>query len=287
MAKANIVSDYDWTTIPRGSCLRKKAPRVWVRSYKIVKNQAINRLKSYLEVPKLQDADTFYNDLYGKIVEQEDDFNFPYFGDNIRSFTNTFGDTFQNGFGDGGGIGTAADALAQQALGLGAQIYGAVGEQATNEAIAIASSKNLNFWQKIEGVSKALGAGALEGGNPGSYIETPKMYQYEQNDGPLEVAFILLNTENSDFSKNHNLVKRLTEICRPFRRNSIAMDPPRIFQVKLYGQRFIKWANCSNFNVNMLGTKREIEGIITPEAYMISMSFTSLTVEASNFLDKV
>jgi hypothetical protein len=65
------------------------------------------------------------------------------------------------------------------------------------------------------------------------------------------------------------------------------MDPPRIYQVKVPGHRFIRWAYCSDFSVTFLGTKRNIDGIIVPEGYNVSMSFQSLTVEVSNFMDKV
>ena len=113
------------------------------------------------------------------------------------------------------------------------------------------------------------------------------MYQYEQNDGALEVSFVLSNTISDDIDKNAELVKKLTTINRPKRINSIAMEPPRIFQVKVPGQRFIKWAYCSSFGVNLLGTRRMIGGNIVPEGYQINMSFTSLTTEVSNFMDKI
>lgn len=278
----DVVKDYDWTVIPRGSGLRGKAPRVWVKSYKLKSNNVLNRFQNYLEVLSIQDADEFYSKLYGDISTPEDDFNFPFFNDNIRSFSNTFGDTFQNGFGNGGGIGTAADAGIQAILGNLAQLGSLAGSDAISEAQGLFSKG------EYLAAGRALASGAAKGeGDPGSYIETPKFYQYEQNDGPLDVTFVLSNTINDDYMKNHELVKKLTKINRPFRKNSIAMDPPRIYQVKVPGQRFIKWAYCSNFSINLMGTKREMDGIIIPEAYQITLSFTSLTVEASNFMDKV
>jgi hypothetical protein len=280
MARYNVVKDYDWTSIPRGSDLRNKAPRAWVKSYKLNSNGILKRFRNYYEVLKIEDADDFYQRLYGTVTTPEDDFNFPFFGDSVRSFSNTFGDTFQNGFGDGGGIGTALDSTAQALLGTVAQVGGLVGTSAINEAIMLAGKG------EIKGALKALGGGIASGGNPGSYIETPKFYQYENNDAPLDVSFVLSNTINDDYDKNHKLIQRLTYINRPFRKNSIAMDPPRIFRVGVPGHRYIKWAYCSSFGVNLMGTKREIGGVIVPEAYQISMSFTSLTVEVSNFQEK-
>jgi len=34
----------------------------------------------------------------------------------------------------------------------------------------------------------------------------------------------------------------------------------------------------------MLGTRREINGVITPEGYEITMAFTSLTLEHAGFM---
>lgn len=281
MAKYDVVKEYDWTIIPRGSALRKKAPRVWVKSYKLKSNAVLNRFENYLKILSRKDADKFYEQLYGEVSSPEDDFNFPFFNDSVRSFSNNFGDTFQNGFGGGGGIGSAAADGIEAIMGTVMQLGGVVGSDALNEASMLARKGEL------KAAGAALVKGAKGGGDPGSYTETPKFYQYEQNDGPLEVSFILYNTINDDYDKNHKLVQRLTYINRPLRKDSMAMDPPRIYQVKVPGHRFIKWAYCSSFSLNLLGTKREMGGVIVPEAYQVTMSFTSLTVEAANFMKKV
>ena len=246
----NVVKDYDWTSVPRGAALRNDAPKVILRSYRIVSNQVVDRITSYLQVAN-KSADQFYKDLY-KSAKQEDDFYFPYFSDQARNFNNQFGDTFQDGFGGGGGIASTLDDMAKKYIG------GAV---------------------QIAEVVK---------GNPGSYIETPKMYDYSTaNEGSMEISFILSNTLNSDFNKNYELVKKLIEINRPKRNDAISMDPPRIFKAKLYGYRYMPWAYCSQFSVRLLGTKRMVGGIIMPEAYEINMSLQPLTAEPSNFMEQV
>jgi hypothetical protein len=250
MAKYDVVKDYDWTSSPRGSGMRKKAPRVWVKSYKINSNQIMQSVKNYLNIASQAggDAKKFYDNMYGDSTTAEDDFNFPFFGDNVRSFSNTFGDTFQNGIGSGGGVGTALNDIVKNVAGLAADITGFIK------------------------------------GDPGSYVETPMFYQFEKSDGPLQVSFVLANTINADsVDKNHNLIQRLTYINRPLRKDSIAVDPPRIYQVKVPGHRFIRWAYCSDFSINLIGTRREINGVIVPEAYQIDMSFQSLTLEHAGF----
>jgi len=255
MAKYDVVKDYDWTSSPRGSGMRKKAPRVWVKSYKINSNQIMHSIQGFIAIASTKDdAKTFYDKMYGDATTPEDDFNFPFFGDNVRSFSNTFGDTFQSGIGGSGGI--------------GAEIF----EGSKMLAGGAAQAANM-----FETVTKGVN-------NPGTYVETPMFYQFEKSDAPLQVSFMLANTINADsVDKNHNLIQRLTYINRPLRKDSIAVDPPRIYQVKVPGHRFIRWAYCSDFSVNLIGTRREIGGVIVPEAYQIDMSFQSLTLEHAGF----
>jgi hypothetical protein len=279
MANYNVVKDYDWTSAPRGSSIRKQAPRVWAKSYKLKSNQIMQMIQGYMAIAKNAggDAKSFYDKMYSESTTAEDDFNFPFFGDNVRSFGNTFGDTFQNGIGEGGGIGTAANNMLKSALGVGGQLVGMVG--AENVSVAGGQLAKGNVMDAIGTITQ----GVKSGGDPGSYIETPMFYQFEKNDGPLEVSFVLSNTINSDYDKNHKLVQRLTYINRPLRKNSIAVDPPRIYQVRVPGHRLIRWAYCSQFSVSFLGTRRIIDNVIVPEGYQISMSFTSLTLEHAGF----
>lgn len=277
MALVNVVMDYDWTSIPRGSGLRKNAPRVTIRSYKINSSESLNRLRSYGNVTE-EDPDKFYDKLYGGITDPEDTFRFPFLGDAVRSFSNEYGDTFQSAF--LGGV--------DSALGEVTKLFGEVSTyKLTENAGKIAD--NIKNMGSIDGIKSAIKE-ATKGTStaPGSYIETPKLYQYSQNDSGLEVSFVLSNTINADsVQKNYELVKKLTTINRPKRLSAVTMEPPRIYTVMLPGIRYIKWASCSNFSVQLLGAKRLINGHIIPEGYIISMTFTSLTTEVSNFMDKI
>lgn len=280
MAKYDVVKDYDWTSSPRGSSVRSQAPRVWVKSYKLKSNQIMQMIKGYQNIVSSagKDAKTFYDKMYAESTIPEDDFNFPFFGDNIRSFSNTFGDTFQNGIGGGGGIGESFKNSVTGLLGLAAQGATAIGTENIGNAARQISNGDLG------GALTTITNGLIKsGGDPGSYVETPMFYQFEKNDGPLEVSFVLSNTINSDYEKNHKLVQRLTYINRPLRKNSIAVDPPRIYQVRIPGHRLIRWAFCNNFSVNLLGARRMINDVIVPEGYQITMSFQSLTLEHAGF----
>lgn len=280
MGDWNIVREYDWTSVPKDSQYRKDAPRAMIRSFKINSNEALNRLTSYVEIAKKKSSDAFYNSLYGKATTPEDTFTVPYFNDNIRSFGNNWGDTFQAGF-----LGTIDSAMLGIANMAGAydamdplKNAGTVMKNAADLAAGIASG------EKGFGDLGDLGKGMSS--QPGSYIETPKMYQYEQNDSALDISFVLANTINSGaYKQNHKLINHLTVINRPKRINSIEMEPPRIYRIKINKHRNITWAYCSQFSVNFLGAKKMIDEMIVPEGFMVNMSFTSLTTEVSNFIE--
>lgn len=284
MAKYNIVQDYDWTSAPRGSYYRKEAPRIWLKSYKIDSNQIMSAIKGYVAIIKgRSNAKKFYDKLYGESTTPEDDFWFPYFDDNVRSFSNTFGDTFQNGIGGGGGIGSSQFDNINQYLGALGQIKDSI----SGVGDAITQSYNTARNGDFSLAGSQLQQSLSKSGNPGSYIETPMFYQFEKNDSPINVNMIISNTLNEDsLQKNLELITKLTKINRPFRKDSTAVDPPRIYKIRLHGLRYIRWAYCNSFSINLLGSKREIDGIITPEAYGISMSFQSLTMEHAGFLDE-
>lgn len=254
-----------------------------MRSFKLKTNNLVTSIINYMNIATEAggggNADEFYKNMYGKVTEAEDEFRFPFFNDTVRSFSNTFGDTFQDGVGGGGGIGTALNDMAKTAVGLIAQGAGIVGDEGMANAKAAYDTGNYG------GVVSSLVQGAKNGGNPGSYVETPMFYQFEKNDGPLDISFVLSNTINEGAIKdNQDLIKKLTEINRPLRKNSIAVDPPRIYKITVPGLRFIQWAYCSQFGINLLGTKRMIDNNIVPEGYQINLTFQSLTLEHAGFM---
>ena len=273
----NVVRDYDWTSVPRGSGYRNDAPRVMVTSYKLKSNQILQTISNYINIAqqagKEGSGKTFYENMYADATEKEDNFNFPFFNDNIRSMTNTFGDTFQSGVGGSGGIGGAFTGVVNNAIGKMGELSN-IGELTTAKT-AYDQAKNGQY----DEAKKTM----MNGGNPGTYIETPMFYQFEKSDAPLEVSFSLSNTITSDYDRNYDLVQLLTKINRPDRKNSIVVDPPRIYQVKVPGHRFIKWAYCSSFSVSFIGTRRIIGEKIVPEGYHINLAFTSLTLEHAGF----
>lgn len=278
----DVVKQYDWTSSPRGSGMRKKAPHVHLTSYKVQSNQIMTTIDSYLRLGKAAlvsvGGNEFYDKMYKNSTKKEDDFFIPFFSDSVREFGNNFGDTFQSGSGGGGGILGNVAGAAKSVMGGVADFLNITDTASWGEATdkLIKNGDIKGAWESI-----------ASSGNPGTYVETPKFYEYTSGtDAPLQVEFVLYNTINSDFNKNYELIKKLTKINRPLRINPIAAEPPRIYQVKVPGHRFIRWAYCSQFGVQLQGARREINKVVVPEAYKITMSFTSLTMEHSGFIDQ-
>ena len=216
----DIVNEYDWTSSPAGSDLRKETPNAYVTAYKmdfsqlqqfidgfinIATNQ--NRAEQTGNTPGLQ----FYKDLYksGKVLA---DLNFPFFSDNVRGFSNEYADTFspisQRGsqflFGEGiNNLGNAAIGAVGGAAALGREAGNSTLLQgnAVGEAIAGGDRCWRRRFTKLTGLKMP---GLQTVGAPGSFIETPKFYQYSNTDEGVEVAFVLSNTLN-DFRSNKGL----------------------------------------------------------------------------------
>jgi hypothetical protein len=60
--------------------------------------------------------------------------------------------------------------------------------------------------------------------------------------------------------------------------------PPKLYEVRVPGIRFIKYAYISPYSVDLLGTRRMINGKVVPEAFLVNITVNSLTDESGNFL---
>tara|TARA_R110002020_G_scaffold36323_10_gene109013 strand:+ start:366 stop:1136 length:771 start_codon:yes stop_codon:yes gene_type:complete len=255
----NVLKQLDWTSTPKNG--RGKAPKVIVKAKKLDGSQLKQTVNGYMALARgTTSAKQFYNKLYKTTPGPR--YVFPYFGDNFRQFTNDFADTLTNVTDRG---------------------------QATAGASALEAGKDIidNALGLVDTVRQLQGT-VNQSENPGSYIETPKFYQFANTDAALQVQFPLLNTVSEGAAeKNLKFIKDFIKINRPHRENAIAMSFPHVYQVKVPGLRFIKWAYLSDLSFGLLGTRRMIGGNIVPEGYTCSMTFNSLTVEVANFLDDI
>ena len=308
----DVVKDFSWTSVPRNSELRREAPAAIVRSFELKESQLRAFASGYLNIAdknQQKDPMKFYDNLY-KTKGDVTNYRFPYFEDNFRAFSNDYADTFsqisQRGaqflgaplFETAGGVieelGFGAAAAATQAQ--GAQLT-QLAQKAADASATVSQNIGLNkFLQNVTGDQNyefRIPAPSNPAEFPGSYIETPKFYQYANTDAGAQVNFVLANTvQEDDVSKNQELIRTIIEESRPRRGSTVEMTFPRIYEVKIPGLRYIRWAYLANAAFNLVGARRQIysggggEGKIVPEAYAISLTFNSLTIEPTNFLER-
>jgi len=301
----DIVNEYDWTSAPAGSDLRKETPNAYVTAYKMDFSQLQQFIDGYINIATVKNraeqtgrnvGQQFYKDLYksGKVLA---DINFPFFSDSIRGFTNEYADTFspisQRGaqflFGEQiNNLGGAAEGAIGGTIALGREALNSslLQGNAIGESIAGGEKFVGDAFNKLTGLKMP---GFQTVGAPGSFIETPKFYQYSNTDEGVEVAFVLSNTlndfrSNKGFKQNIKFIKEFTMMNRPYREGPIAMTFPAIYHIEIPGLRYIEWAYLENFGIELMGTRRRIGKDIIPEAYMCKFLFKSLTIEAANFV---
>ena len=259
MAEWDVLNKLDWTSTPENG--RSKAPYVSVTAKLLDGSQLKQTVNGYMALAKgTTDAKSFYDNLYQ--AEDVAVYTFPYFEDSFRQFTNDFADTLSN-ITDRG----------QSAMG--------------SSALEGAKDAVDNIFGAIAGLRELQGT-INKSANPGSYIETPKFYQFANTDQPLQVQFPLLNTVTEGAAKkNLDFIKEFIKLNRPKRTSAISMTFPHLYEVHAPGLRFIKWAYLSDLSFGLLGTRRMIGENIVPEGYTCSMTFNSLTVETANFVDEM
>ena len=125
---------------------------------------------------------------------------------------------------------------------------------------------------------------------PGSYIQRPKFYNFEDSGISYKSTFYLFNTLKEDsYVKNLELITKLTVQNTPHRHNRILVDPPCIYELTVPGRGFYPYTYISNLTVDFVGTRRMITSergnrVIVPDAFKVTIEFKSLTMEVNNFI---
>jgi len=305
----DIVKEYDWTSVPRTSDLRNEAPSAYITAYELQYSQLRSFVDGYMNILSPQNnagryGDSknpgldFYKGLYTVKNNAIARLNFPFFEDGFRSFSTEFADTFspisQRGaqmFGGQAiqGLGGAAESLAGGGL-AAVNALASFGDTGNSGDQSLADKVAKTASGVATGVAKTLGLnpGRQTIGTPGSYIETPKFYQYSNTDNGLQIGFTLSNTlEDDSIDKNFKFICDFTKMNRPYRYGPIGMDFPAIYNLVVPGLRYIQWAYLENFEVSLLGNRRRIGSRVIPEAYVCNFTFRSLTVEPANFVEEI
>jgi hypothetical protein len=307
----DIVKQYDWTSVPRNAVLRDEAPSAYITAYELKYAQLKEFIDGYMNIFSPQNNESsygdsnnpgldFYKGLYNVAETPLARFNFPFFSNEMRSFSTEFENTFspisQRGAQMLGadkiqGFGGGMESLAGGGVAL-ARSLGDVGGQGLQNMVDGAVEGSIGAANKFLGTS-FKNPGTQTVGAPGTYIETPKFYQYSDTDNGVQIGFTLSNTLNDDgFKSNYEFITKFTKLNRPFRRGPIGMNFPAIYNLVIPGVRYIQWASLDSFNVGMLGTRRKIfvpglGDVVVPEAYTCNFSFKSLTIEPANFIDEL
>jgi len=195
------------------------------------------------------------------------EYTFPYFEDYQNGVANDFGD--QNV----GGIGEGVTALGAASL--------------------VEGSRNI-----AEDVS-----GTMNIMEPGTYIEKPKFYQFQDSGDEITVAFPLLNTGHAtykDVIRNWQLIYLLVYQNRPIRFTRDLIEPPVIYEVSLPGHKYMPYAYVSRLEVQFVGSRRPMEitfkdesslgqgqnkvNTIIPDGYTVQITLKGLVAETRNFL---
>lgn len=138
---------------------------------------------------------------------------------------------------------------------------------------------------------------------PGVYIEKPKYFNTAETGESREITFPLINTINrhsrSAVQANYELLWLLTFQNRPYKTSFSRTPPPKLYSISVPGQFSFPYAYINNMQVEFLGTTRRTSVTIptlgadnkigsksirvpVPEAYNVSITFTSLIGEYGN-----
>jgi hypothetical protein len=113
--------------------------------------------------------------------------------------------------------------------------------------------------------------------SPGAYIQSPQFYNFDTTEPSVTINFPLYNIiDGYETKKNMNFVKLFGLNNMPYRKNLIAVDPTRIYDILIPGKANFPLCYVSSYTVDHLGTKRLMDEEIYPEAYNVKITFTSL-----------
>ena len=315
----DIIKDYDWTHSTNKILKTDEVPYIYIKEFKVVGNSYISSLMtSALLFPDLADSNVGagapFETFWGKIKGSFKDNKFAEFissnasdvtqklSEKVKPYTNYMADQVKS-------IDQTAETWNNPDLQkkyaylyirkpTGTSYYFPYFE---NDYVNIKNafgdsydSKN-PFVKVLENVSK-LAADSAEYANmaaatePGTYIQRPQFYQFKNDGSSVRTSFYLFNTlsENS-YAKNMKFINRLVIQNTPHRHNRILVDPPCLYELTIPGRGFYPYVHISNLNVEFVGTRRMITSergnrVIVPDAFKVTIEFTSLTMDVNNFI---
>ena len=158
------------------------------------------------------------------------------------------------------------------------------------------------FVEGTRGLVEGL-ASAMNIKEPGTYIEKPKFYQFDDSGDDVTVSFPLLNTGHAtyqDVIRNWQFIYLLVYQNRPVRFTRDLIEPPVIYEVSLPGFKYMPYAYISKLEVQFQGSRRPMQMVykdesslgqannvvntIIPDGYNVQITLKGLVAETRNFL---
>lgn len=118
---------------------------------------------------------------------------------------------------------------------------------------------------------------------PGTYVERPKFYGFNSDGKEFTIEFYLYNTiRENEYVRNMELLTKLITQNTPHRVDRIAVDPPCIYEVYIPGRGFYPYAFISSLDIQHVGTRRQLNEQIVPDAFKVTIVLKSLILETNN-----
>ena len=132
---------------------------------------------------------------------------------------------------------------------------------------------------------------------PGTFIEKPKYYEYSDGGKTVTITFPLLNTvkktDKIAYQQNYELLWILAFQNRPYRTSFSRVSPPKLYTLTIPGQQFMPYCYISEMKVEFQGTRRNLPvalgitpgttaTVSVPDAYVVTLTFTSLIADVGN-----
>jgi len=152
---------------------------------------------------------------------------------------------------------------------------------------------------------------------PGTFIEKPKYFQYNNEGESVTVSFPLFNTikktDKLTYQQNYELLWILAFQNKPYRTSFASISPPKLYSLTIPGQTYMPYCYISSMDISFGGTRRNLPVTIPapsqeigaadlkavdnqgpvrsvtrtvevaiPDVYMVTLTFTSLLADVAN-----
>jgi hypothetical protein len=322
----DIVNDFDWNA-NQVLTAYPKMPKIYLTERRQIESSLISSYYYYsTNINRILDnlgassggAFTSIGDVQGQIIDKVREFTLKAAKSTTSTFDSFFGTSATSGIFDGGYksianftkfIATIREeisnlAQSDQAV-LGEYLKSYLGIYLTRETgffYVLPYFENnfqdiTNSWSRLDRASplhnvvdQAANA-IMPYFKPGVYIERPKFFEFQSNEGDsVTVTFPLLNTTSNTYKKNYEFLWMLAFQNKYYRESFASVRPSSIYTVQIPGVKYFPYAYISKLTIDFVGTRRLLPvetpiGTVdapVPDAYQVSLTLRSLLSDSAN-----